>query len=111
MMNKLLKFSIVFCSAMVLSVGMSLTTFAETGENVIDLETEYAAIAVMLSDYLIPDYKIEELADEGCCQVKIINKNNELVRFGKADNEIVVNLINKSDFLVQINETKYYRLN
>lgn len=110
-MNKFLKYLKVFCSAMVISVGMSIPTFAESDENVIDLDSEYEAIAVMLSDYLIPDYKIEELVDEGCCLVKIVNKNNELVRFGKADSEIVVNLINKSDFLVQINETKYYRLN
>jgi hypothetical protein len=96
---------------MVLSVGISIPTFAEVGENAIDFDSEYAAIAVMLSDYLIQDYKVEELVDEGCCQVKIVNENNELVRFGKADNEIVVNLINKSDFLVQINDTKYYRLN
>jgi hypothetical protein len=101
----------VFCSAMVLSVGLSFPTLAETSNHTMDFDSEYLAVAVMLSDYLIADYEVEDLVDLKDCKVKIYNDNNELVRFGKADDDLVVNLINKSDFLTQINETKYFKLN
>ncbi len=92
-------------------VGMSLPIYAETGENTFDFEFDYQATAELLSDYLVTDYKLDELVEKCDCTVKIFNKNNDLVRFGKANNELVMNLINKSDFLMEVNDTKYYRLN
>ena len=112
MMNNLLNSFKVLCSAMVLTVGISIPTSAESGENVSAIEFDYQAMAELLSDYLQPEVEIEEIVgEESCCNVKIYNENNDLVRFGKANNDLVINLINKSDFLLQVNGTKYYRLN
>jgi len=101
---------IVF-SGLVIWMGMSLPIVAEGGENLYDFEFDYQATAKLLSDYLVTDYKLDELVEKCDCEVKIFNENNDLIRFGKANNDLVKNLISKSDFLMQINETKYYRLN
>ncbi|MBR9999882.1 MAG: hypothetical protein KFF73_12975 [Cyclobacteriaceae bacterium] len=105
-----IKMKILF-SAMILSMGISLPIHAGTGENSVDFEFDYQAAAVMLSDYLVTNYKVDELVEKKDCEVKIYNENNDLVRFGKANNGLVINLINKSDFLMRIDDTKYYRLN
>lgn len=92
-------------------LGMSLPIFAETGENRYDFEFDYQATAELLSDYLVADYELDELVEKCDCEVKIFNHDNELVRFGKENNDVVINLISKSDFLMRVNDTKYYRLN
>jgi len=96
---------------LLISMGMSLPTFAEPGVNGNDFEFDYQAMAVLLSDYLIPDYKVEELVEKCDCEVKIYNENNELIRFGKANDDMVKCMITRSDFLIQVNGIKYYRLN
>lgn len=96
---------------LLISMGISLPTFAEPGENSNDFQFDYQEMAVLLSDYLIPDYKVDELVEKCDCEVKIYNENNDLVRFGKANNDMVKNLITRSDFLIQVNGIKYYRLN
>ena len=98
-------------TVMVIWIGMSLPIFGWTGENSFDFEFDYKATAELLSDYLVADYKLDELVEKCDCQVKIFNENNDLVRFGKANNELVMNLISRSDFLIKVNDIKYYRLN
>ena len=92
-------------------MGVSLPTFAGPGEKSNDFEFDYQAAAELLSDYLIPDFNLEDLVEKDDCEVKIYNENNDLVRFGKSDNDVVKNLIFKADFLIQVNDIKYYRLN
>lgn len=92
-------------------MGVSLPIFAESGESTSDFVFDYQETAELLSDYLVADYKVEELVEKCDCEVKIYNTNNQLVRFGKANNDVVKNLISKADFLIQVNDVKYYRLN
>jgi len=96
---------------LLISMGMSLPTLAEPGVNGNDFEFDYQAMAVLLSDYLIPDYKVDELVEKCDCEVKIYNANNDLVRFGKANEDMIKGLITRSDFLIQVNGIKYYKLN
>ena len=111
MMNSLHKSLMILCSAMVLSVGISLPIKADPGENKLNPVYDYQEFTELLSDYLVVDYQIDEIVEDDDCSVKIYNRNNQLVRFGKADDDLVIGLINRSDFLLEINDTKYYRLN
>jgi hypothetical protein len=104
------KFKVVL-AGLFLSMGMSLPIFADPDINTFDFEFDYKATAELLSDYLNTDYKLDDLVEKCDCKVKIYNEDNQLVRFGKQNNEIIMNLINRSDFLMQDNGIKYYRLN
>jgi hypothetical protein len=104
------KFKVVFTGWLIV-MGMSLPIFAEPNDNTFDFEFDYKETAQLLSDYLKTDYVLDDLVEKCDCLVKIYNEDNQLVRFGKQNNEIILNLISRSDFLIQENGIKYYRLN
>jgi hypothetical protein len=92
-------------------MGMSIPIFAESGENSYEFKFDYQETAELLSDYLKKDYKIDDLVEKCDCLVKIFNEENELVRFGRQNSEIMIHLVSRSDFLMEVNDIKYYRLN
>jgi len=92
-------------------IGISLPILAEPDEHNNNIEFDYQKTAELLSEYLDVEFKIEDVLERCDCKVKVFNENNELVRFGPANNEMMVNLISKSDFLIMLNDIKYYRLN
>ncbi len=95
---------------MLILIGMSLPTIAKPHNYDSNIEIDYQKTAELLAEYLDVEINIEDILEKCDCRVKIFNKNNELIRFGTANNEIMVNSISKSDFLLKINDIKYYRL-
>lgn len=84
----------------------SLPIFAETissGETNIEYE-----VFEMEEDFM------EEFNDLGDCvmvEIKIYNEDNQLVRCGSEENQMIKDLINRSDFLADVAGIAIYRLN
>ncbi len=102
--------SLIFYLVLILFWGIAVPTSADpvrTGSGF-----DYHEAAELLADYLMNDFvDLEDLLNNGDCKVKIFNQKNELLRFGKEDNGLVVNMVSRADYLVEVYGIKYYILN